>query len=178
MRLASEWLRVPAPHLRIVNEDLWRAAHARLEAGRSVYLAQTQGRTWGRPLNGVPSPYLLTGYTACATCGGGLITRTRGGAGRERWHTYICGSWYYRGGRVCGNKLEASLAKADRAVLGAIERKLFTPEVIGLTIQEGEGSYRSPSRGGRLGIRVVGPQLSRVARARSPGSDGGPLLMT
>lgn len=71
LRPEAEWLRLPAPHLRIVAADLWGAAHARLQAGRSVYLTRTKGQTWGRPLNGVTSRYLLAGYTACASCGGG-----------------------------------------------------------------------------------------------------------
>jgi site-specific DNA recombinase len=136
LRPESEWVRVPAPQLRIVDDDLWRAAHTRLDTGRSVYLARTNGQAWGRPVNGVTSPYLLTGFTRCARCGGGLITRTRGGAGRQRWHTYVCGSWHYRGGTVCGNRLEAIRVKADVAVLAAIEQALFRGDIVELTIQE------------------------------------------
>ena len=43
-RPESDWLRVPAPELRIVEEALWDAAHARLEATRQTYLRTQGGR--------------------------------------------------------------------------------------------------------------------------------------
>jgi DNA invertase Pin-like site-specific DNA recombinase len=41
-RPAADWLDVPAPQLRIVSEELWQAAHARLEAARGVYMKSDQ----------------------------------------------------------------------------------------------------------------------------------------
>jgi site-specific DNA recombinase len=45
----SEWLTVEAPHLRIVQEELWRAAHERLDRMRQTYLRSTGGKLWGAP---------------------------------------------------------------------------------------------------------------------------------
>ena len=45
-RAESEWLRVPVPELRIVDESLWDAAHARLAATRQTYLRTQGGRLW------------------------------------------------------------------------------------------------------------------------------------
>src|SRR5437763_15437637 len=41
----AEWLRRPAPELRIVSDDLWQAAHARLQRTRNTF----------RPRPGAPS---------------------------------------------------------------------------------------------------------------------------
>src|SRR5262249_39556966 len=43
----GEWLRLDAAELRIVAEDLWRAAHRRLEAARELYAFG--GRATDRP---------------------------------------------------------------------------------------------------------------------------------
>ena len=48
-RPEADWIDVPAPQLRIVAEDDWQAAHARLDARRAVYLRGTKGgRSGGR----------------------------------------------------------------------------------------------------------------------------------
>ena len=44
LRPESEWLRVSVPNLRIVSDDLWEAAHARLDATRRSYLRTQGGR--------------------------------------------------------------------------------------------------------------------------------------
>src|SRR5690554_4521606 len=58
-RPADDWMRIPAPHLRIVAEDLWQAAHAKIAESRSLYLTATNGLRGGRPR--IESKYLLTG---------------------------------------------------------------------------------------------------------------------
>jgi site-specific DNA recombinase len=65
-----EWLRVPAPALRIVPEDLWQAAHRRLDAARQLY----GGHLADRPDH---QQYLLSGIASCAACGGSLVAFTR-----------------------------------------------------------------------------------------------------
>ena len=54
-RPEKEWLRVKAPHLRIVSSESWKAAHQRLTGARKIYLRGTQGQLWGRPTDGVES---------------------------------------------------------------------------------------------------------------------------
>ncbi len=46
---ASEWLIREEPALRIVPEDLWRAARARLDWTRAEYRRSTAGKLVGRP---------------------------------------------------------------------------------------------------------------------------------
>jgi len=52
-RPECDWLEVEAPELQIVSNELWNAAHARLEAARKTYLRSQNGQLWGRPPSGV-----------------------------------------------------------------------------------------------------------------------------
>src|SRR5215813_9441292 len=54
-RPVEEVVRVSKPELRIVNEELWNAAHARIDRSRAAYLRGTKGSTYGRPPTGVES---------------------------------------------------------------------------------------------------------------------------
>src|SRR5262249_20648546 len=76
-RAAEEWSCHAAPALRIVPEELWTAAHARLDQAKAKYLRGTDGRLWGRP-PGVDSKYLLPGFARCACCNGVMHVRTHG----------------------------------------------------------------------------------------------------
>jgi len=77
-RSEAEWIRVPAPALRIVSDDLWDRAHARMNAARRIYLKGTKGEFFGRPILGNPSKYLLTNFAQCHQCGGSLQACSRG----------------------------------------------------------------------------------------------------
>ena len=60
-RAPAEWLHNPAPELRIVSDQAWEAAHARLGEARALYLRGTDGQLWGHPARGTESKYLLVG---------------------------------------------------------------------------------------------------------------------
>ena len=76
MRPESEWIRVPAEHLRIVPEELWLRVQARRQALDARTLRAENGRLGGgRPPKHEPRN-LLAGLAACALCGGGLVVET------------------------------------------------------------------------------------------------------
>ena len=133
-RPESEWLRVPAPALRIVDEALWDAAHARLAATRQTYLRTQGGRLWGRPPSGLASRYLLTGIARCGICGGGLEVRSRS-HGRQRAFFYSCSSFYRRGPEVCPNRYEIPMRTADAAVIEALLSELLTPDRLATVVK-------------------------------------------
>ena len=127
-RDASEWMRVEAPDLRIVDESVWTAVHDRMPRGRAVYLDRTGGRAHGRPLTGTVSPYLLTGFVSCGCCAGSPIVRSQPHRCRREPRL----AWYYymtRGTRVCANQYEAPLAALDALVLDAIEQDMLAADV-------------------------------------------------
>jgi hypothetical protein len=76
----TEWVTIPAEHLRIVPAALWQAAHDRLTQKRSSAIAAP-------PLivgRGVRQRYLLTGFGRCLKCGGAMQAVSRASsAGRN-----------------------------------------------------------------------------------------------
>ena len=125
----SEWITVPAPHLRIVSDEAWTRAQARLAEARTHYLRSTSGRLWGRPPRETDSKYLLPGFARCGVCGGGMFVYSRR-QGRRRVFFYACTAHHKRGPSVCANALKVPMATANSAILTAIESDVLRPEVV------------------------------------------------
>jgi site-specific DNA recombinase len=124
-RPESEWLRTDVPHLRIVSDDAWNAAHTRLAAARKTYMRGTDGQLWGRPPAGTHAKYLLTGIARCRVCGGGVIVRSRD-HGRKRSFRYGCYCYHVKGKTICNNRFEVPLDIADQAVFEAVRQDVLT----------------------------------------------------
>ncbi len=182
-RPASEWLRVPAPELRIVSDELWQAAHERLAATRTTYLRTTRGKLWGRPASGLDSKYLLTGMVQCGCCGGTLHVRSSG-TGRGRLFYYGCTSYHLRGTTVCCNNVNLPKEAADRAILEAIREDLLRPEVVEGAIRraieklQADGGNLDARRAALTGeLRKVEAELTHLTEAVAGGGDL-PTLLT
>ncbi len=118
-RPETEWIRRPAPALRIVTDDEWRAAHRQLEVARAQYLTSTGGRAFGRPARGNPSKYLLTNLALCGDCGGALWVRSRShGTGRKFY--YGCSVYHGRGEHVCRNGADVPMDDANEILIEAL----------------------------------------------------------
>ena len=121
VRATDEWIRVDAPHLRIVSEELWEAAHGMIAKRRSSCLLRSARER--------DSKYLLPGLARCEWCGGGMQVRTRTRASGQRAGFYACTSHFDRGASVCRNVVQYSMDAIDRAVIDEIQ-ELLTPELI------------------------------------------------
>jgi DNA invertase Pin-like site-specific DNA recombinase len=121
-----EWVTVDAPALRIIAEDAWAAAHARLERTRHTYVIG--GRLGGRPEAGIESRHLLSGFVLCGVCMGSMhaIRRTsRRGAPRIY---YVCNGWRVDG--TCRNAWSLPLPDLDAAVVAALREDVLTPDLV------------------------------------------------
>ena len=96
-REARDVVRVEAPHLRILSDDLWAAAQSQMRAK-----APKKGVKVERKKGGRPHAYLLSGLTKCGECGGAL-TVTGGRDGTTPIKVYICSYRHDRGETVCTN---------------------------------------------------------------------------
>jgi site-specific DNA recombinase len=167
-RRENEWVCVPAPHLRIVPEELWQAAHARIAASRSA-MNLYRGR-------GSASRYLLPGLARCAWCQGGMYVRTRTRANGADLRMYGCSSHYHRGETVCGNATVVPMEVTDRAVLAKIG-DLLTPDlaedVIGrlreLADAQAATDPRTPVEAELAGVET---QIARLTEAIAMGGGG------
>ena len=129
-RPESEWLRHSVPELRIVDQTLWDAAHARIDEHRRNYLTATKGLRGGQ--RRVESKYLLPGMATCGSCGGGLTVRTHnhGSAGsRRRVFFYGCSTRARRGVNACPNPVQIPMDLIDTEVLRKV-RDLLTPRLV------------------------------------------------
>lgn len=163
-RPSDDWISVPAPHLRIVDEALWQAAHAQIDAARTAGV-QRQQRT---------SRYLLPGLARCAWCNGGMHVRTRP-KHRRHVHFYACTAHFNKGEAICRNLVQVPLVDVDRAVLDAI-REIVTPdladEVIARVRQLLEPGGRDTLRE-RIGdeLDAVDAQIANLTDAIAIGGD-------
>ena len=175
----AEWVRLAAPELRIVSEQLWDAAHRRLRASRETYLARTHGLAHGRPTAARVSRYLLPGLASCATCAGGLIVRSRATSAGRRF-AYGCHYHHARGASVCGNRLLAPMEAADRAVLDTLEAEILDPRVVVRTLEKAAALMAGPARDRDARHRALVDRLgiltAEVARfTTAVGAGGGDL---
>jgi len=130
-RAEADWLRVPAPELRIVPEPLWRAVERRLASMRTAYLRTTRGTLYGRApgASGLESKYLLTGLAECGTCHGGLTVHSRATAG-VRTFAYLCGGYHRKGPTVCDNRRVLGMTATNAEVLRTIETTCLSPVAV------------------------------------------------
>jgi site-specific DNA recombinase len=136
-RPTTEWLEIQAPELRIVSDDLWRAAHSRLTAARAIYFRTTAGRTAGRPPLGNPSRYLLTNLAICGCCGGPMKARSRKhGTGKGRKHFYGCAWYHERGTAVCSNGADVPMTDADEIVIEALLDDVMDDTIVADAVTE------------------------------------------
>jgi len=142
----------------------------------------TKERPGGRPMAGTESKYLLTGFAACADCGGSLIVRSRDYRSQRRY-SYRCAYNFQHGRTVCINALEVPLTVTDREVLTTVERAVLAPEVIERTIRRAlamlaPADDELSARRARLqqSIGALEAELTRLTDALARGGDLDSLL--
>ena len=139
-RPEEQWIRLDAPELRIVSEDLWQAAHRRLDSARELYAMG--GRATDRPDQ---EKYLLSRIARCATCGGSLVAFTRDyKKGGQRGRFYGCNFNHKRGAKVCPNRVLIRQDKLDQVVLDAIAEAL-DERLLGARRREGPAAAPAPA---------------------------------
>ncbi|WP_100259594.1 recombinase family protein [Qipengyuania seohaensis] len=120
MREESEWVRVDAPDLRIINEPLWKAVRAEIEE-RSRPRA-----TFSSPVASRRRKHPLSGLIRCASCGSTFTI-----AGKDY---YRCPGERERG--TCHNSLSIRRGEIEEAALSCIENHLLDPKLIELFVAE------------------------------------------
>jgi site-specific DNA recombinase len=124
----SEWVRTPAPELRIVDPAIFEAAQRRRaeRGGEHRYV--------GRPR------HLLSGLIKCGCCGSSYIV-----AGIDKRGTYLRCSRFVES-RSCGNRRTISMGWIEAKVLDAVERRLAAPGLIAEYVKEFHRLSRAAAR--------------------------------
>src|SRR5262245_8082752 len=144
-----------------------------------VYRNRTGGRAFGRPANGVESPYLLTGLGVCAVCGGSMavLKRAHGPRGaRRQVPFYDCMTRHLRGGTICSNTLAVPLDAADVAVLDAVEHDILQVEILETALYKAMAMLKAsaqddPIESLQAELAHVQAEGARLAQAIASGGD-------
>jgi site-specific DNA recombinase len=118
------WIRTPAPHLRIIDEELATRVDTRLEDRRSRYLAAIQRNATTAPWKAHGRYLLSGGMLLCPTCGGNFEVRKYPFRGKGPAPVYMCATRRRKPG-ICTNTLALPLAATDDAVLDIIEGEVL-----------------------------------------------------
>ena len=181
-RAEAEWLRKPAPELRIVPAELARAVDGRLDRNKTQYLRTTGGRLWGRPSGAGESKYLLVGMATCAVCGGGISVRSRSHRHHRAFY-YVCTAYHMRGRSVCANGHDLPMTPTNQAVLDTVAEELLSPQTVEAVVQRAmaaltEAPDREPERAAaQQNLAAVETELGRLSAAVAAGGDV-PSLVT
>ena len=175
-RPASEWERVTAP--RIVSDELWNAAHARMATVR-VRLTTAQGE---RPIvrRDVESSYLLSGFARCSVCGGTLAVVSRS-HGRQRAYFYGCLAHWKRGTTACTNGLVLPVRVVEDAVLRSMRQDALRPAVVKAILDVvfealKPAELESTVQGLGAELRTLDQRIARLTMAIEEGGTIAPLV--
>jgi DNA invertase Pin-like site-specific DNA recombinase len=122
-RPQSEWKIVDAPHLRIIDDALWNAVHAKLHRRNA---AGGNGRPAGEGVTGS----LLSGLLRCGVCGGSMTLVCSKMKAGKRYPNFGCTSHSQRGRAICSNGMLISERKATAGILGALRSELLAPGLV------------------------------------------------
>jgi site-specific DNA recombinase len=118
----DQWVRVPVPDLRIVDEDTWGRAQA--------MRAALSGK---RPERARRPKHLLSGLIRCGACGGAYTM-----CSTDRM---ACVAYRQKG--TCANNRTVKLVDLTARVLGGVKERLLSPEMF----REFADEYRSRQAG-------------------------------
>ena len=125
MRPESQWIRVDAPELRIVPQDLWEQVEARRKRSYQLYLRGEGGRLLSRPTNeDGRASYLLSSIAKCATCGGSIVAVKNKTKRRYERAVYRCSYNHKRGRVICSNDVQIRHDILDSTILHAMSEAL------------------------------------------------------
>ena len=130
-RPENEWRIAERPDLRIIDGGLWTRVQARLE-----FVAMTfgKGKFPGLLHRSSSSPYLLTGFLKCGTCGANLVVVT--GRGKQGHPRYGCPQNFHRG--ACPNKLKERADWIEDRLLSQLQEAILQPEALDYALYEFE----------------------------------------
>ncbi len=120
----GEWRRYDAPGPALIPGELWEAVQrvggiSRVQFGR--------GPGGSREDSPERAPYLLTGFTQCATCGHSLTIKKHPRSGRA---AYKCSWNNERGQAGCANGASVPVQAAEEAVLNTLIGDVLDPAMI------------------------------------------------
>jgi hypothetical protein len=156
-RPSQEWLVTEKPELRIIDAALWDAVQARLSRMAEKYAKP------GLMHRAATSPYLMTGFLKCGSCGANLVIVT--GRTKGAHPKYGCPQNFYRG--ACTNGLKERADWLEDRLLSELQSAVMRPEVVDYALGEFERQLNKRIPGGRLEPNRSPPPAFRTASSRA-----------
>jgi DNA invertase Pin-like site-specific DNA recombinase len=147
----SEVVTGSAPHLRIIEDDLWNAVRARQKV---LYSRMTGTDGSIRPENARRPRYLLSGLLTCGVCGGGMSKISA--------HHYGCSNARNRGPTVCTNMLTVRRDVIEPLVLEGLQHHLMRPEAVVAFITEFEATVKAEAAQRDQGRLALQTELTKI----------------
>jgi site-specific DNA recombinase len=117
----EEWVRVQAPELCIISDDLYNEVQARMQ--ETAHKGEAVRKGMGeKARSGADGKFMLTGLLQCAVCGGPISS-----AGPN---LFGCSVRHNRGVHACVNDVKFRRDAAEQQVIEAVRGQLFTAEAI------------------------------------------------
>jgi site-specific DNA recombinase len=144
-RPESEWVKVEAPALRIIPDELWFAVQRRFQVAGALWSKAGKPGLAGQQRK----VYLFSGLLQCGRCGGS-VTLVSG-----RWSTeaqqYGCSMHHQRGDTVCSNSLKIRRDKLEARLLRGLQDAVLHEESIDYIVagmrSELEGRFAELDKG-------------------------------
>ena len=173
-RPEAEWLRIDAPELRIVSDELWKATHHQMAQRR----ARSSGPVRYEGPKNSKTAYLLTGLLKCGVCGAGMEVR-RQKHGRVRVSILHCSAHWRKGKDVCTNARTVVMAHAETVILDALREALLDPDVLEAAIHRAAARLSTDQNTSDLAaaeLRQLDAELARLTDAIAAGGDAPALV--
>ena len=129
LRPETDWVRVEAPELRIVPDDLWQSAKAR-QAEIDAMPGRAEAKAtefWKRRR----PHHLLTGKVVCGDCGSRFAS-----IGRD----YLACS-AARGQGACGNSRSIKRPELEALILEGLKQRLMAPDLVEVFVKEATAEF-------------------------------------
>ena len=123
-----EVITVEAPHLRIVDDELWIAVHERMEANRRRY-SGSRGPKGSKPAS------MLSGLARCSECGGPIWAQ-RMKHGDRVVQLYACSYNRTRGRAVCTNTVRRPVDAVNDAIIAWLRTHVLKEELVAEVVAE------------------------------------------
>jgi Recombinase zinc beta ribbon domain len=152
----AEWLVRRDESLRVVSDELWQAAHARVQQTVKSYLRR--GHQLVGKVESTKGSYLLSGFLSCGLCKKPLIATRRG---RNLDLVYFCREHKERGDAGCTNATGVPAIELHHAVIASL-RDTFTPETFTAHLERmaGDVDAQAQRAAERAGLIADLPKLA------------------
>ena len=159
----ADWVVETVPDLRIIDQETWERAQARLGAIAAASGAAVPGTAAGSPAGATTAPgfwtrrrarHVLSGKLVCGVCGGSF-----GAVGRD----YLgCSAAHRRG--LCRHRQMLRRAAAEEVILGALRTELMQPALVAEFVAEFTAEWNRLQAAADAGRATLRRELAGVER--------------